>query len=60
MSTVAVESDTLVRGGDIAVALAYVAATIAAGLVAAMAGGALGRLHRRTAAGAALGGEAGN
>lgn len=60
MSTVAVESDTLGRGGDVTVALAYVAATIAAGLMAALAGGALGRLHRRTAAGAAVGGGAGS
>jgi CrcB protein len=47
MSTVAVESDTLVRGGDALMALAYVAATIAAGVSAAVVGGAMGRLHRR-------------
>ena len=46
MSTVAVESDTLVRGGAPATALAYLAATMAAGLAAAVAGTALGRLHR--------------
>jgi len=56
MSTVAVESDTLVRGGDIGMALAYLAATITAGLGAAVAGGALGRLHRRMDGGAADGG----
>jgi CrcB protein len=56
MSTVAVESDTLVRGGDIGLALAYLAATITAGLAAAVAGGAIGRLHRRTDGGALDGG----
>jgi CrcB protein len=52
MSTVAVESDTLVRGGDVATALAYMAATMAAGLGAAVVGGAIGRLHRRMGDGA--------
>lgn len=47
MSTVAVETDTLVHTGDAVVAVGYVAATIAAGLVAAGAGVAIGRLHRR-------------
>jgi fluoride exporter len=50
MSTIAVEADTLVRGGFALVALGYVAATIGAGLVAAGAGGAMGRLHRRIGA----------
>jgi fluoride exporter len=47
MSTIAVESDTLVRGGDAALALGYLAATMAAGVSAAVAGTATGRLHRR-------------
>jgi fluoride exporter len=49
MSTIAVEADTLVRGGHPVGALGYVAATVAAGLAAAVAGGALGRQHRRVA-----------
>jgi len=47
MSTIAVESDSLVRAGDAAVALAYLAATMVAGVTAAVAGTAIGRLHRR-------------
>jgi fluoride exporter len=47
MSTVAVESDTLVRAGDAGVAVGYLAATMAAGLLAAAAGMAVGRIHRR-------------
>lgn len=47
MSTIAVESDTLVRGGDAALALGYLVATMAAGISAAGAGMAAGRLHRR-------------
>jgi fluoride exporter len=47
MSTVAVESDTLIRGGDGALALGYLVATMAAGIGAAGAGMAAGRLHRR-------------
>jgi CrcB protein len=47
MSTIAVESDTLVRGGSSALALAYLAATMAAGIAAAVIGTATGRLHRR-------------
>jgi fluoride exporter len=59
MSTVAVESDTLIKRGSAPVALAYLAATMAAGVAAAAAGGAVGRLHRRVAvAPAAGGGEA--
>ena len=47
MSTIAVESDTLVRGADFGLALAYLAATIAAGIAAAVIGTAAGRWHRR-------------
>jgi CrcB protein len=54
MSTVAVEADTLVRGGAPVVALAYLAATMAAGLAAAAAGIAAGRQGR------ARGGEVGD
>ena len=50
MSTVAVEADALVRAGDAPTALAYLAATMAAGVVAAAAGTATGRLHRRVGA----------
>jgi CrcB protein len=49
MSTIAVESDSLVRAGDAVLALGYLAATMAAGLTAAVAGTATGRLHRRVA-----------
>lgn len=58
MSTVAVESDTLVRGGDALTALAYVAATMSAGIAAAVLGAAIGRLHRRMGDGSTPGGEA--
>jgi fluoride exporter len=51
MSTVAVEADTLVRGGSAVTALGYLAATMVAGVVAAAAGTAVGRLHRRLGAG---------
>ncbi|HEY7948242.1 MAG TPA: CrcB family protein [Acidimicrobiales bacterium] len=47
MSTVAVESDTLVRGGSAALAAAYLAATMVAGVAAAAAGTATGRRGRR-------------
>jgi len=47
MSTVAVESDTLVRGGSAGLAAGYLAATMAAGAAAAAAGTALARLRRR-------------
>jgi fluoride exporter len=47
MSTVAVEADTLVRHENAATALAYLAATMAAGIAAAAVGTAIGRLHRR-------------
>ncbi len=47
MSSIAVESDSLVRAGDAAVALAYLAATMVAGVTAAVAGTAIGHLHRR-------------
>jgi CrcB protein len=47
MSTIAVESDTLVRAGDAALAVGYLAATMVAGVAAAVAGAAAGRLHRR-------------
>lgn len=47
MSTVAVESDSLVRGGSIAVAGLYLAATMVAGVAAAAAGTAGGRLRPR-------------
>jgi fluoride exporter len=50
MSTVAVEADTLVRRGSVAVALAYLGATVSAGIAAAVVGGAVGRLHRRMGA----------
>jgi len=43
-STLAVESTTLVKGGHVAVAAAYLGATLVAGLAAAVAGIALGRL----------------
>lgn len=56
MSTVAVESDTLVRGGDALMALAYLAATITAGIGAALVGGAIGRVHRRMDGGPSLDG----
>jgi CrcB protein len=46
MSTVAVESDALVRRGDAGTALAYLVATMAAGVAAAVVGTAVGRLHR--------------
>ncbi len=59
MSTVAVESDTLVRGGDAGVALAYLAATVSAGIAAAAVGGAAGRLHRRMGPRPATGGPDG-
>ena len=55
MSTIAVESDTLVRGAAVGTALAYLAATISAGVAAAVIGTATGRLHRR-APGASHGG----
>jgi fluoride exporter len=51
MSTIAVESDTLVRGGFPAVAALYLGATVVAGLAAAVVGGGLGRLHRRVGTG---------
>jgi CrcB protein len=50
MSTIAVESDTLIRRGDAVEALGYLVATMAAGITAAAAGTAAGRLHRRVAA----------
>jgi CrcB protein len=56
MSTVAVEADTLVRGAAFGLALAYLAATISAGIAAAVMGTATGRLHRR-ALGASPAGE---
>ena len=43
-SSLAVESAALARGGHVATALGYLAATVAAGLVAVAAGMALGRL----------------
>jgi CrcB protein len=46
MSTVAVEADTLVRVGDAALALAYLLASVAAGVAAAALGTVLGRHHR--------------
>jgi CrcB protein len=55
MSTVAVEADSLVRGGDAVTALGYLAATVAAGLAAAAVGTATGRLHRRVGPAAADG-----
>jgi CrcB protein len=51
MSTIAVESDTLVRGGFPAVAALYLAATVLAGLGAAVLGRMSGRLHRRAGTG---------
>jgi len=59
MSTVAVEADSLVRGGSAAVAVAYLAATMASGVVAASVGTATGRLHRRVGTGVAAGGVVG-
>lgn len=59
MSTVAVEADTLVHGGGAARAVAYLAATMSAGLVAAAAGTAAGRLHRRAGPAAGTGGGVG-
>jgi CrcB protein len=47
MSTIAVETDSLIRGAAWAMALAYLAATISAGIAAAVMGTATGRLHRR-------------
>jgi len=47
MSTVAVESDSLVRGGSAGLAAAYLAATMVAGVAAAAAGTATGRLPGR-------------
>jgi fluoride exporter len=55
MSTVAVEADSLVRSGDAVTAVAYLAATMAAGLAAAAVGTATGRLHRRVGPGAVPG-----
>ncbi len=43
MSTLATEADVLVKGGDAALALGYVMASLVAGLVAVAAGIALGR-----------------
>ena len=51
MSSIAVESDTLVRGGAAALAVGYLAATMVAGGGAAAAGTALGRLTRRVGGG---------
>jgi CrcB protein len=47
MSTIAVEADTLVRGGAVVLAGVYLAATMAAGVGAAAAGTATVRLSRR-------------
>jgi CrcB protein len=46
MSTVAVEADSLVRGGDAGLAALYLAGTVAAGLGAAALGTAVGRRVR--------------
>jgi fluoride exporter len=54
MSALAVEADTLVHGGDAWIALAYVAATMAAGVVAVAGGIALGRIRRAEEPAAAL------
>jgi CrcB protein len=51
MSTIAVETDSLVRATAWGLALAYLAATVSAGVVAAALGTATGRLHRRAGAG---------
>jgi len=59
MSTIAVEADTLVRGGAPVLALAYLAATMAAGLAAAVAGIAAGRRRGRPRARAVAGGGVG-
>jgi fluoride exporter len=59
MSTVAVEADTLVRGGAPVVALVYLAATMAAGLAAAAVGLAAGRRRGGARAGAVGGGGVG-
>lgn len=45
MSALAVEADLLVRDGDVAVALAYLAATVVVGTAATACGLALGRLR---------------
>lgn len=47
MSTLAVEADTLVRRGSVALAALYLGATVGAGLAAVTAGMALGRRHSR-------------
>jgi len=57
MSTVAVETDALVRSGTAGTAAAYLAATVAAGIAAATVGTATGRLRRRVGAGAGGGAE---
>jgi fluoride exporter len=44
MSTLATEADLLVKGGDVALAAGYVAASLVAGLVAVAAGIMIGRL----------------
>jgi CrcB protein len=53
MSAISVEADTLVRGGHAPLALGYLAATMSAGVAAAVAGTAAGRRHRRADATAA-------
>ena len=59
MSTVAVEADSLVRAGDVITALAYLAATLSAGISAVALGTATGRLHRHVGAGSDGGLDAG-
>jgi CrcB protein len=59
MSAIAVESDTLLRAGDPLVALAYLAATVSAGIAAMVAGGRVAGLPRRLAAGGVPGGGRG-
>jgi fluoride exporter len=57
MSTIAVESDTLVRGAAFGLAVAYLAATVSAGIAAAAIGTAAGRLHRRVPGASRPGGD---
>jgi CrcB protein len=52
MSTVAVEADTLVRAGDAALAVVYLLASVAAGVVAAAVGAVLGRPRSAPSSGA--------
>ncbi len=47
MSTLAVEADTLVKGGHLALAAGYLAATMIASVAASVAGIALGRTNRK-------------